>query len=237
MSHFALRAAAAGVFLMAGALGASAADLNHSTMAPASPSPLVNYAFNWSGAYVGGNIGANWVNISLPPIATAGHNGSTAAITGGLQAGYLWQTGQIVYGLETFLNFDGNSKTFSYINGYNGNTYSEREREDLDFGVRGRLGYAIDRFLPYVSAGVTFADLNSRLYNATANLYDSKTTLRTGYQFGGGLEYAITNNWTARGEYTFSDYGHYKVGYGQNGQAYGHDVTDNALRFSINYKF
>jgi outer membrane immunogenic protein len=236
MSHIALRAAAAGIFMTAGAFGASAADLNHTTI-PAPASPLANYVFNWTGAYVGGNIGANWVNISLPPIATAGHTGSTAAFTGGLQAGYLWQTSQFVYGLEAFLNFDGNSKSFGYVNGYNGNIYSEREREDLDFGVRGRLGYAFDRFLPFVSVGVTFADLNSRLNNVTAGLSDSNTRLRTGFQAGGGLEYAITNNWTARGEYTFSDYGHYTVRYGQNGQAYGHQVTDNALRFSINYKF
>jgi outer membrane immunogenic protein len=241
MSHFALRAAVAGVLMAAGAASASAADLNHYTQAPVTPS-IAQVAFNWTGAYVGGNIGANWNNVSLP-IGLTGQTGSTTAFTGGLQAGYLWQTNQFVYGLEANVNFDGNSRTFGYTGPaatgptIPGNAYSQREREDLDFGFRGRLGYAFDRFLPFVSGGVTFADLNSRLTNVTTGRSDSNYQLRTGYSVGGGLEYAVTNNWTVRGEYIFNDYGHYTVNYGNNGFGYRHDVTNNALRFSINYKW
>jgi len=232
MSHFALRAAAAGVLLTVGAVGASAADLNHYAPAPV-PANVVAYAFNWTGAYVGANIGANWANIGLPSGIT-GNSGNSTALAGGLQAGYLWQAGQIVYGLEGDVDYNGNSRSFSYVNG---NTYSEREKLDWSFGARGRLGYAFDRFLPFVSGGITFANLNSRLTNVTTGASDSNSRLRTGYQLGAGLEYAVTNNWTVRGEYIFSDYGRYTVNYGNNGVALRHNVTDDALRFSINYKF
>jgi outer membrane immunogenic protein len=235
MSHFALRAAAAGVLLTVGAIGASAADLNHYTPAPA-PANIVQMAFNWSGAYVGGNIGANWANISTPTGIT-GHSGSSTSFTGGLQADYLWQMNQIVYGVEADVNFEGNRRNFGFIGAASGNTYSQRERQDLDFGFRGRLGYAYDRFLPFVSAGITFGNFNSRLTNLTTGASDSVTKLRTGYQVGGGLEYAITDHWTARGEYIFSDYGRYTVNYGNNAASERHYATDNALRFSINYKF
>jgi outer membrane immunogenic protein len=230
MSHFALRAAAAGALMMVGAAGASAADLNHYTAAPVAPTNIVSYAFNWTGAYVGANIGANWETVTNP-------YGTSSAFTGGLQAGYLWQTGQIVYGLEGSVDYNGNSRTRNFQLGGVGPVYGDREKLDWDFGVRGRLGYAFDRFLPFVSAGITFANLHSRVTDTATGVTDSNSTLRTGFQVGGGLEYAFTNNVTARGEYIFSDYGGHTVGYGNNGFALHHDVTDNALRFSINYKF
>jgi outer membrane immunogenic protein len=231
MSHFALRAALAGALLTAGVAGASAADLNHYTPAPA-PANIVAMAFNWTGAYVGANIGANWATVSNP-------NGTSSALAGGLQAGYLWQAGQFVYGIEGDVDYNGNRRTTAFAIG--ANTYNDREKLDWSFGVRGRLGYAFDRVLPFVSAGITFANLNSRVTNTTAGagfgVTDSKTNLRTGVQVGGGLEYAFTNNITARGEYIYSYYGRNTVGYDNNGFALRHTVSDNALRFSINYKF
>jgi outer membrane immunogenic protein len=224
MSHFALRAAAAALLLTTGIAGASAADLNHYTPAPAAPANVVAYAFSWTGAYVGANIGANFANISTPF-----GNGNSTGFAGGLQAGYLWQNGNIVYGLEADLDGMTNNKSFGFTTG--GNNYTQRERQDLQFGVRGRLGYAVDRFLPFVSAGVTFANINSRFTNNTTGFSASTTRLQTGFQLGAGLEYAITNNWTARTEYLYSDYGHF------SGAGERHYANDNALRFSINYKF
>jgi outer membrane immunogenic protein len=231
MSHFALRAALAGVLMTAGAAGASAADLNTRTHAPIeAPTNIVAYGFTWTGAYVGANIGANWEVVSNP-------GNTNAAFAGGLQAGYLWQSGQIVYGLEGDVDYNGNSHTASFTTG--GNTYADREKLDWSFGARGRLGYAFDRFLPFVSGGITFANLNSRLTNTSVfpTVTDSNTHLRTGFQLGAGLEYAVTNNWTVRGEYIFSDYGRQTVGYGNNGIALRHNITDDALRLSVNYKF
>lgn len=223
MSHFALRAAAVGLLLTTGIAGASAADLNHYTPAPAVPASVVAYAFNWTGAYIGANVGVNWANTGTPF-----GNGGSAGFAGGLQAGYLWQNGNIVYGLEADIDGDTNNKTFGYVAG---DTFSQRERQDLQFGVRGRLGYAFDRFLPFASVGVTFANFNTRVNDITTGTSFSSSRLRAGYQLGAGLEYAITNNWTARTEYLYSDYGRYTVA-GQR-----HYSNDNALRFSINYKF
>jgi outer membrane immunogenic protein len=230
MSHFALRAAVAGLLLTTGIAGASAADLNRYTPAPAAAPAVVAYAFNWTGAYVGANVGANFANIGTP----FGNGGSTG-FAGGLQAGYLWQMpNNIVYGLE--VDFDGstNRKSWNYTATTVGgavNNFSERERQDYQFGLRGRLGYAYDRFLPFVSVGVTWAGFNSRIVNTTTNTAFSGTRVQTGYQLGTGLEYAVTNNVTVRGEYLYSDFGRYNI----NGNR--HFTNDNALRFSVNYKF
>lgn len=231
MSHFALRAAVAGMLLTAGIAGASAADLNRYTPAPAAAPAVVAYAFNWTGAYVGANVGANFANIGTP----FGNGGSTG-FAGGLQAGYLWQMpNNIVYGLEVDFDGDTNRKSWSFNNAVAGgaiNNFSERERQDYQFGLRGRLGYAYDRFLPFVSVGVTWAGFNSRIVNNTAGgVVTSSNQVRTGYQLGAGLEYAVTNNVTVRGEYLYSDFGRYNIG------GFRHYSNDNAVRFSVNYKF
>lgn len=229
MSHFVLRTATTGALLLASVYGASAADLNsHYNPPQAPPANMINYAFSWTGAYVGGNLGANWANVSNP-------RNNSGALTGGLQAGYLWQSGQIVYGFEGDVDYNGNRHTSAFTNG--ANTYTDRERLDWDFGLRGRVGYAIDRFLPFVSTGITFANLNSRVTNTATGTSDQSNQIRTGLQLGAGLEYAVANNVTARGEYIYSDYGSRTVNYGSNGFGLSHSVTDNALRFSINYKF
>ena len=66
--------------------------------------------------------------------------------------------------------------------------------------VRARLGYAIDRTLIYITGGLAYGGLNT-------NPLTGNTTSNVGWTIGGGVEYAFTNNWTAKIEGLYVDTG------------------------------
>ena len=68
--------------------------------------------------------------------------------------------------------------------------------------ARGRLGYAADRFMPYVTGGAAFGDIKT----SVAGVGDASTT-KAGWTLGGGVEAAIAGPWTAKIEYLYVDLG------------------------------
>lgn len=229
MTNFVLRAAVAALFVSA-ATAASAADLGRPVKAPEPyPQTIAAYGFNWTGAYVGANLGANW--------ATVTNSGTSTGVIGGLQAGYLWQASQFVYGLEADIAFSSNSKSTTFLDLNSGNTFSQRDKVTFSSTVRGRLGYAFDRFLVYGTGGLAMANIESRLSNVATGTTDKNTTFRAGWSLGAGLEYAITNNVTVRGEYLHNDFGRYTVNYNANGVFDRHRVSEDMVRLGVNYKF
>ncbi len=226
MTYVSKQAAAAALFLLT-ASAAPAADLGHPVTSAPQPYPtsIAAYAFTWTGAYVGANIGGDIANLSLPDYVGSG---KSTAFTGGLQAGYLWQVNQIVYGLEADVDYGWNkrSNTFTATD-----DYSQKDTIDWSTSVRGRLGYAFDRLLVYGTGGVTFANTKTRLTDTTASTSVSSEGMRAGWTLGAGLEYAVTNNVSIRGEYLYTDYGHYNV-VGQR-----HSLNTDTFRVGVNYKF
>jgi outer membrane immunogenic protein len=75
--------------------------------------------------------------------------------------------------------------------------------------LAGRAGLAFDRTLFYVKGGVAFVDTRvSTIDNLLAGgntiaAYASES--RATWALGGGIEYALTNNWTVKGEYLYLD--------------------------------
>jgi outer membrane immunogenic protein len=76
--------------------------------------------------------------------------------------------------------------------------------------IAGRIGYAVDRVLIYAKGGVAFADQDYKLGRhqgsheiATA----SSANTRTGWMVGGGAEWALWRNWSAKLEYNYMDFG------------------------------
>lgn len=164
-------------------------------------------AFTWTGFYIGLNAGVGWtdthsVTITGPTAASSGiisGGGGDGAFVGGGQIGYNWQSGALVYGLETDIQYvDTGTRVswgaYSWWAGRNGG----------DGGylgtVRARLGYAIDRTLIYVTGGLAYGGLNS-------NPLSGNTTSNVGWTVGGGIEYAFTDNWTAKIEGLYVDLG------------------------------
>ena len=74
-------------------------------------------------------------------------------------------------------------------------------KQDWFGTTRGRIGYAFGRWLPYVTGGAAYGDIKALQSNGTS------TTVKFGWTAGGGLEYSIDRNWSAKVEYLHLDLG------------------------------
>ena len=85
---------------------------------------------------------------------------------------------------------------------------------DIQGSIRGRLGVAWDRVLIYATGGVAFGGINTDITVFGTDFFGTpvfgsgnRSTTRVGWTVGGGLQYAVTNNWSVRAEYRFTDFG------------------------------
>jgi outer membrane immunogenic protein len=192
------------------------------------PTKAVPYVamYNWTGAYVGLNAGYGWARASDSLGASANLNG----FVGGGQIGYNWQANgsPLVLGLEADFQGTGQSQTQT-VPGVA--TLDTRVRW---FGtVRGRLGYAADRALFYVTGGLAYVNSGVTLTTAAGQSTDSGT--KAGYALGGGIEYAFAGPWTAGLEYLYVDTGSRSVTVGAVNDSI--KIRENILRAKINYRF
>jgi len=99
--------------------------------------------------------------------------------------------------------------------------------------ARGRLGYAFDRFLPYVTAGAAFGEIKGTVVGG-----NSFTNTKVGWTAGLGMEYAFLGPWSAKLEYLYVDLGKVTCSAACSGAA-PIDVTftSNIIRAGVNYKF
>jgi outer membrane immunogenic protein len=202
---------------------ASGADLPRRPPPPAQPAYYAPI-YNWTGFYVGINGGGGW---------GTSHWDSTGSfdVSGGLiggTLGYNWQAGQIVFGLEgdiDWSNIKGNTFTACTLGCQTENTWLGT--------VRGRIGYAFDRFMPYVTGGFAFGDVK-----ATTPGFIGASDTRTGWTLGGGLEFALAGNWTVKAEYLYVDLGNFNCGL-NCGATTPDNVSfkSNIVRAGLNYRF
>ena len=123
---------------------------------------------------------------------------------GGAQIGYNYQIGGVVLGFEA--DFDGSMATKSITAG----SASGTNQIPWIGTLRGRVGYAFDRFLVYATAGGAATQLLSTVN--VGGIGSASTSNTTGaWTAGGGLEVAITDNLSARVEYLYLDTGNIPV--------------------------
>jgi outer membrane immunogenic protein len=236
----------AGVSLSAIALagGVQAADLGPRPVykAPA----LAPAVWNWTGFYVGANVGAAFDRSSIaddPSTSTAWLNNVTYAndetsIIGGLQAGYNWQWDKLVLGVEGDISATSfnRSSAVTRIGSVTDNTYSSQ----LTWlgTIRGRLGWAFDRTLIYGTGGVAFANLKDQLSDPNLPFTAAPSSGRTGWAAGGGIEHAFADHWTAKVEYLHVGFGD-RTATDTSGNGYVFKFKDSLDigRVGINYKF
>ena len=200
MSNMMKSSALVAVALMAGSVTATAADLGGyrpAEVEPVDTSPPVRL-FTWRGFYVGVNGGYAWGSGDSTVISDGVNRATLDAIDpsgflGGGQVGYNAQFGNFVIGAEADIQggwVDGSSTGVAGVFG------PVATSSDLNWlsTVRGRVGFAADRMLIYATGGVAWADMDF-----TAGGASGSETL-TGYALGGGVEWALGNNWTARAE-------------------------------------
>jgi outer membrane immunogenic protein len=218
-----VRAVAAVVGLLAVTELAWGADL--------STPPLAPVPYSWSGLYIGLNAG--YTSAKVTETASGGAGTASSNLPGGIggfQIGANYQTGALVLGFEA--DFDGTMTTKSVT----GTGIAGTAQIPWIGTLRGRVGYAFDRILLYVTAGGAATQLVSTVNVAgtTAN-----TTFTHGaWTAGGGLEAAITEDLSARVEYLYVDTGNINVA-----QVVGAPVVtvtgrlqDNLVRVGVNYR-
>lgn len=204
---------------------AQAADM-YRKAPPATPIEAPVSVYNWTGFYAGANLGGEFLRDS----ATAGgvrHKLNNGSIFGGVQAGYNWQTGPFVLGGEADIGYGHPSKTKAF--GVN----TMKIEEGVSGTVRARAGYAVDRALVYGTGGLAWANFDTTVNNGVASAKSDRT--RAGWVVGGGVEYALTNNISAKGEYLYEDFGNMKQTV--NGVATSNKLSDHIVRVGLNYKF
>jgi outer membrane immunogenic protein len=221
------------------ALGGSADAADFSLPVKASP-PLP--IFSWSGFYAGADIGYGWGRDSTTEYLT-GTNTLTGlrwdykpkGALGGLFAGYNYQTGPMVLGLETDIELADIKGGFNDpALGGAGDT-----RIDWQGSMRGRLGYAADKVLFYGTGGLAYANISHTYKNLVVGSTETTSGVRTGWTAGAGVEMALTHNVLLRAEYRYSDFGRYRYDSvvtfpGLTGQQ---EPTFSAVRVGAAYKF
>ncbi len=219
------RSLAAGLGLLAliVAMPASAADLPRGSMPYKAPAYVAQY--NWTGFYLGINGGGGWGDSDWNNFAIS--NSPSGGTIGGT-AGYNWQGvgSPWVFGLEGDINW-ANFKDSSACGALNCQT-----QNNWLGTVRGRAGYAFDRFLPYLTGGVAFGDVEA---NRTGFAGASDTNV--GWTVGVGIEGVIAGNWTAKLEYLYVDLGDLTCSAAACGAATNVDFSANVLRAGLNYRF
>ena len=209
----------------------------HSPGATAEPVPA---AYNWTGAYVGFNTGAAFGTYDASHTTTSGNYlvnpANVAAVnaagqqqinrsgfTGGMQAGYNWQAGQALFGIEADFNYlhmggASNSRAIKYpapaglgiSKQFIAYSYADA---DWLLTFRPRVGITADNWLFYATGGLALTRLKGELLFAdgipdTANATqeaDVKNWM-TGYIVGGGVETAISDRLRLKAEYSFVDF-------------------------------
>jgi len=197
--------------LMAGSALAADMPLKARTAAP-----IVAPAFNWTGCYIGIHGGGGATRSDFTESFTR-EEGGTSWGNGGLaggQAGCNYQTGVLVFGVEGEGYWSGMKATreFSAPPNSEGFTETTQSRNKWDYTVAGRIGVSYERAFIYGKAGWAWGKFdftNTETFTDSSRLSDTIHGSKTlnGPLFGLGIEYALTNNWTVKGEYNYINYG------------------------------
>ncbi len=188
--------------------------------------------FSWTGGYIGLQAGYAWGNGNVDQIGGPGFiDTDPDGFLGGVYGGYNYQmSNNIVIGAEldfVYANVDGSGQVFLAPGVPSGVTATE----ELNWSgaARLRLGYAVDRFLPYIAGGVAFGDVDISSNGGGPSFGDTFT----GWTIGVGLDYAMTDNLLLRAEYRYTDFG------SESFEDFASDVDlkTNEVRLGIAYKF
>jgi outer membrane immunogenic protein len=202
----------------------------------------------WCGWYIGANVGGSWgsarSSFDAPGFPDFFSDSTHPdGVIGGGQLGYNWQTGNVVFGIETDIQGSGQrgSDTLLAIPTALGAITLTQDDKQTWFGTtRGRLGFAPSdaNWLLYGTGGVAYGDVNSAFTLTTplgtASVSNSST--RIGWTAGAGLEYMFMPSWSFKVEYLYVDFGNADFGLPFTITQHVR-FDDNVARIGIDYHF
>jgi outer membrane immunogenic protein len=240
--------------LAAGARTAAAADLPGG--APADRPAQTVMLFSWSGFYLGAHAGGGWgqknqtgVPFQLGAVAIVPQSVGLdvrGALAGG-QIGYNYQTGIWVLGAEaqaSWANLEGDGACPSTASGAVPILSADCSATVNALGTFAlRLGVALDRILLYGKGGGAWT--NDKYATTPSNavlpsIFNANET-RWGWMAGAGIEFAFTDNWSAKIEYNYMDLGKRSIRFtdAQDSVFFLVDIRQivNVVKFGVNYRF
>ncbi len=224
MKKFLLSAVAFGAF----AMPAMAADLS----APLGPVP-----YDWSGFYIGGNVGWGFAESNWDVRDDIGRLGSFSVnpdgFLGGGQIGFNFDSNGFIWGGEAEFTFGGGSDGGWFDDA---GIYDGRSKVNFLMTLGPKVGIAMDRTLLYVEGGLALADLDHRFREIGVDSRGSSGT-RTGWFVGAGGEYAFDDNWSARLEYNYVDMDSQRFSLIAADERVRIDNYMHVIKAGINYKF
>jgi outer membrane immunogenic protein len=193
---------------------ASAADM----AVKAQPAPYTAAAYNWTGLYVGGQVGWAWgteqttnvtATTSTPP-GFIDNPTDLSGLLGGFYGGYNYQFNQYLVGVDADYSWAGVSGKSTDIGPLNGHTLTHSPSLQWLTTVTGRLGYTYDSLLLFVKGGGAWAQFDGDTINTTAGGafagVGSSSDVRSGWTVGGGVEYGVTPHISLKLEYDYVDF-------------------------------
>jgi outer membrane immunogenic protein len=195
MKRFML-AVCAGLLAVAVATPSFAADMPRPAYKAPFKNPIYVAPFSWTGFYVGINGGYGWGKSSWSDAFGISGDFNVKSALVGTTVGYNLQTGSWVWGVEGDIDV-------SWIKGSTPALFCVgcETRNDWLATGRGRIGYAWDRWLPYLTGGAAFGDIKSNILGTS----DTKTKI--GWTVGAGIEYAFMGEWSVKAEFLYVDLG------------------------------
>jgi outer membrane immunogenic protein len=221
---------------------AAAADL------PSAPQlPPVEAQPVWTGFYgglnVGGAFGSSRNAFTIAGFGLPSFNTSPSGVVGGGEAGYNWQAGPWVLGLEA--SFEGSglsgSRTAPCLPPLCG-AFSASYAQRLSwFGtLRPRIGYALGNWLFYATGGGVLGEVETTVTAASGSFVatDNRSGTRDGWTLGGGVEVGFAPGWSAKIEYLYLDLGGHTTTYLLNPPiSNASRLSANVITTGVNYRF
>jgi outer membrane immunogenic protein len=218
---------------------------------PAAAAVMPPALYDWTGFYLGGNLGAGLVDDNFSQLATTATTvnlfGSTrvseAGFIGGAQMGVNYEFAPVVVGVEaswTDSAITGSSTSLSTT----GTVAAVQERETSApvwiAAATGRIGYAANTVLFYAKGGAAWMNVqytqDTLVFGGALASTQVLSDTRTGFTAGVGVEYGMTENLSAKLEYDFYDFGT------KNYNAFAQtpvsiDSNLHAIIVGLNYRF
>jgi outer membrane immunogenic protein len=203
-------------------ISAQAADIP--ARYPAPYRPVYAPMYTWTGFYVGINGGGGWGRSQWDGIDRFNISGGMIGAT----VGYSWQINQFVVGAEGDIDWSGVKGNTNFLCPTGCET-----RNSWLATARARVGYGVDRFLPYLTGGLAFGDIR-----ASVPGFPGGSITNAGWTLGGGLEFAVAPNVSIKGEYLYVDLGNFNCGF-NCGLLPGSNVSlfENLFRAGLNVRF
>lgn len=176
---------------------------------------------NWTGIYAGANGGFDFNHVQLRsqqlgftnPSDHCNSDSNYSSFFPGIEFGYMYQfVNDLVSGIE--LNFMFNTSQQDSLNctcPFHTDVSDRFSfRNKMQSSIKGRIGRALNWnnnfFLPYLTAGVSFANVGLRYENEGGDYY-SKNVTKAGWLIGTGIAWALNQQWSLRAEYYYGNYG------------------------------